>query len=84
MEPLYLKMFFDSEKGDLTLENIKTGITIPSINIGVLQKILVSCPPLEKQKEFAEKYKLKLDIIQSTTKRLEKLKDELKNLANLI
>lgn len=82
--PLYLKMFFESEKGKITLNNIKSGITIPSLNIGDLQKIEVPCPPLEEQKKLVDKYQLKLDIIGSTKKRMEELKRELNDIVNII
>ena len=82
--PLYLKTFLDSEKGNISLNNIKSGVTIPSINVGELQKMIVPCPSMEEQIKIAEKIEVKLEIIESTTKRLLKLKEELKNMANLI
>lgn len=82
--PLYLKTFLDSEKGNISLNNIKSGVTIPSINVGELQKMLVPCPSMEEQRKIVDKIEVKLEIIESTTKRLEELKKELKNMANLI
>lgn len=84
IKPLYLKMFLDSEKGNITLNNIKSGVTIPSINIGELQKVLVPCPPMDEQLKITEKFEIKLEVIKSTAKRLEELKKELRNLADLI
>ncbi len=82
--PLYLKTFLDSEKGNISLNNIKSGVTIPSINVGELQKMLVPCPSKEEQRKIVDKIEVKLEIIESTTKRLLKLKKELKNMADLI
>ena len=82
--PLYLKTFLDSEKGNISLNNIKSGVTIPSINVGELQKMIVPCPSMEEQRKIVDKIEVKLEIIESTTKRLEELKKELKNMANLI
>ena len=82
--PLYLKTFLDSEKGNISLNNIKSGVTIPSINVGELQKMLVPCPSMEEQRKIVDKIEVKLEIIESTAKRLEELKKELKNMANLI
>lgn len=84
IEPLYLKTFLDSEKGNISLNNIKSGVTIPSINIGDLQKMIVPCPSMEEQRKITDKVQLKLEIIKSTAKRLEQLKKELKNIADLI
>ena len=82
--PLYLKTFLDSEKGNISLNNIKSGVTIPSINVGELQKMLVPCPSMEEQRKIVDKIEVKLEIIESTAKRLEELKKELKNMADLI
>ena len=84
IEPLYLKMFFESEKGKITLNNIKSGVTIPSLNIGDLQRIEVPCPPMEEQKKLVDEYKLRQEVIDSTKNRLEQLKLELKEIVNLI
>jgi len=46
--------------------------------------MIVPCPSMEEQRKTAEKIEVKLEIIESTTKRLLKLKEELKNMANLI
>ena len=46
--------------------------------------MIVPCPSMEEQIKIAEKIEVKLEIIESTTKRLLKLKEELKNMANLI
>ena len=84
LNPLYLKTFLDSEKGNISLNNIKSGVTIPSINVGELQKMIVPCPSMEEQRKITDKIELKLEIIESTAKRLEELKKELKNIADLI
>lgn len=84
LEPLYLKTFLDSEKGNISLNNIKSGVTIPSINVGDLKKMIVPCPSLEEQRKITKKIGLQLEIIESTAKRLEELKKELKNIADLI
>ena len=84
LNPLYLKTFFDSEKGNIALNNIKSGVTIPSINVGELQKMIVPCPSMEEQRKIVDKIEVKLEIIQSTAKRLEELKKELKSMADLI
>ena len=46
--------------------------------------MLVPCPSMEEQRKIVDKIEVKLEIIESTTKRLEELKKELKNMANLI
>ena len=46
--------------------------------------MLVPCPSKEEQRKIVDKIEVKLEIIESTTKRLLKLKKELKNMADLI
>lgn len=84
IDPLFLKMFLDSEKGAITLNNIKSGVTIPSINVGELNKIMVPCPSIQEQSKILLKYKDKLEEIESTKIKLEKLKKDLKGLTDLI
>ena len=81
---IFLKMFFESEKGKISLNNIKSGVTIPSLNIGDLQKLSVSCPDFETQNSLVSKYTLKAEIINSTKKRLAELKKEMNDIVNLI
>lgn len=84
INPNYLKMFLDSQKGKITLNSIKAGVTIPSINIVKLEKILVPCPSLVEQNKISKKYEKKLDVINSTKKTLHELKNELQKITDSI
>ena len=84
INPLFLKMFLDSEKGTITLNNIKSGVTIPSINVGELNKIIIPCPSIEEQNKMILKYEAKLEAIELTKRKLEKMRKELKKLTDLI
>ena len=66
INPKYLKIFFESEVGKRTLENIKIGYTTPSLNTGDLKNITIPCPSnLYLQNELAKEY--------------DKIKDKIKN-----
>ncbi len=66
INPKYLKIFFESEIGKRTLENIKIGYTTPSLNTGDLKNITIPCPSnLYSQNELAKEY--------------DKIKDKIKN-----
>lgn len=57
INPKYLKIFFESEVGKRTLENIKIGYTTPSLNTGDLKNITIPCPSnLYLQNELVEEY----------------------------
>lgn len=80
--PMYLKMFLDSQKGIVSINKIKCGVAIPALNVGDLQNMLIPCPSIDEQRKLVEKYEVKLEIIASTKKRLEELKNDLQNLAD--
>lgn len=84
MNPLYLKMFLESQKGIATLNKIKTGIVIPTLNIGPLSKIKVPCPSLEKQDKLVKEYSTELELINITKTRLKELKEKIDEIVNKI
>ena len=65
INPKYLKIFFESEVGKRTLENIKIGYTTPSLNTGDLKNITIPCPSnLYLQNELAKEYDKTKDKIK--------------------
>lgn len=62
-DPYYLAAFFGSEQGTAALRSITVGATIPNIGVEQLTKLVIPIPPLEKQKEIADKYKTVKDEI---------------------
>lgn len=77
LNPVYLKMFFDSNIGIKLLASIQTGTTIISINPTALGTIDIACPPIEKQQELANKYLSTLDMLKLERKKIEKLENKL-------
>lgn len=77
LNPVYLKMFFDSTIGIKLLASIQTGTTIISINPTALGTIDIACPPIEKQQELANKYLSTLDMLKLERKKIEKLENKL-------
>lgn len=79
INPVYLKVFFDSNKGKKILESIQTGTVIISINVSALLKMRISCVDRKLQDEVAEKFLMKLDQFNLAKAKLEKLEKELLN-----
>ena len=77
VNPKYIKLFFDSETGRETLERIKIGRTIASINTGDLKNIEIPCVTMEEQNEIA---KSRDEIIRD----IKILKNKYKELAETI
>lgn len=84
INPIYLKMFLDSDKGKKVLSGIVVGVTIPSLNVKDLIKLNVSCPDINIQNKFVDEYSLIAKQIESATKELEKMKKNLREIVNKI
>lgn len=75
-DPYYLAAFFGSEQGTAALRSITVGATIPNIGVEQLTKLVIPIPPIEKQKEIADKYKTVKDEITMLQLKLEKQRTE--------
>lgn len=80
INPYYLKAFFESEKGALTLQRIAVGGLLPNITVENLKKAIVPVPPLEEQKKIADLYRTKEDDIKVLQQKLNKAQAELANI----
>ena len=76
-DPYYLAAFFGSEQGTAALRSITVGATIPNIGVEQLTKLVIPIPPIEKQKEIADKYKTVKDEITMLQLKLEKAKNRM-------
>lgn len=76
-DPYYLAAFFGSEQGTAALRSITVGATIPNIGVEQLTKLVIPIPPIEKQKEIADKYKTVKDEIIMLQLKLEKAKNRM-------
>ena len=77
INPSYLKMFLESEKGNGTLNAIRKGTALPLISLADLRKIQIPVPELERQSKSVSNYLAKKDEIELVKRRLEKLQEEL-------
>ncbi len=80
INPYYLKLFFDSDKGNKILSSIQTGAVILSINASQLKKINISLLPMDEQKKLANKYLAKIDSIKIMKAKLQQLEEELNDI----
>ena len=76
-DPYYLAALFGSEQGTAALKSITVGATIPNIGVEQLTKLVIPIPPIEKQKEIADKYKTVKDEITMLQLKLEKAKNRM-------
>ena len=81
VNPTYIKMFLDSSIGKSEFKSIIKGNTIGFIPFKEFkERMIVSCPSLEKQNELSEQYDNMLWTINALTKQLADTKDELSNI----
>ena len=77
IDPVFLKMFLDSETGSKILSSIMRGMTIKSISFKDFQNIEVSCPPLEEQQELSKKYNRLLAMYEGINEQLNEMQKEI-------
>lgn len=77
LDPVYLKLYLDSERGQLELKSIQTGMGIISINTSQLLKISIPLLDMSKQKEIVDDYIFRKNEIDLLSSRLTTLKNNL-------
>lgn len=81
VNPTYIKMFLDSSIGKSEFKSIIKGDIIGFIPFKEFkERMIISCPSLEKQNKLSEKYNNMLWTINALTKQLADTKDELSNI----
>lgn len=82
INPYYLKIFLESNKGIALLNSIRSGGVLPSLNMSLLKSLNVPVPSMEEQINVVNKYFAKMDEIQILKSKLQNLEQDLKGLAN--
>lgn len=79
-DPYYIQAFFTSDAGVALFKSIYTGAVIPSISMDKLKKMIIPLPPLEKQKQIANKYAAALDEVALLRRKLDKVSSRLNHI----
>lgn len=77
LEPYYLKAFFDSDDGNLSLSVAQTGSTIFAINPKQLCELQYDAIDMEKQKRIAEKEESLIAELHESIDRIEMLRQNI-------
>lgn len=81
VNPTYVKMFLDSSIGKSEFKSIIKGNTIGFVPFKEFkERMIISCPSLEKQNKLSEQYNNMLWTINALTKQLADTKDVLANI----
>ncbi len=82
INPYYLKMFFECNKGTAILNSIRSGGVLPSINISLFKEINVPVPSMNEQNEIVNRYLAKNDEIKIMKNKLLSLEQNLLDMTN--
>lgn len=82
INPYYLKIFFESNKGTAIINSIKSGGILPAINLSQFKEINVPVPSIEEQNRIVNRYLAKTDEIKMIKSKLNKLEENLIDIAN--
>lgn len=80
IHPLYLKMFFDSEMGQIALKSIQKGSYVVTISAKGLKSIQIPLIDFKKQMDLAHRYKKILTTLTVYKSEVARLEDKLKNM----
>lgn len=79
INPVFLKMFLESNVGIAVIKTIQKGSVIPIINKSDLMNLEISCPPIEIQNEIVKDYQVKLNNYNELKIKLDVIEKELKS-----
>lgn len=80
VNPVYLKMFFDSEIGRTVLRSVQNGTIITTISISSFNRLEVACPSLEIQNKLANKYDTTLSMYGVLKEQLDDVQAQLETM----
>lgn len=84
LDPIFLKLYLDSERGQLELKSIQTGMTIISINTSQLSNISIPLISIDEQKKIVNNYNFQKNEIDVLANRLSELKNNLSDTVNQV
>jgi len=84
LDPIFLKLYLDSERGQLELKSIQTGSKIISINRSQLSNISIPLLSIEEQKKIVSNYVFQKNEIDVLSNRLNDLKNSLSDSVNQV
>lgn len=82
VNPIYVKVFLESEVGIASLKKLARGTVMKTISIRDLNSLIIPMLTKEEQDKIAEKYQELCDEIKILDKQREMVRNELKNLLN--
>ena len=82
LNPYYLKIFLESEKGKATIDSIRSGSVLPSMNLSEFREIDVPVPSIDYQEEIVNAYNERKLRIKKLNEKILNENEELINFMN--
>lgn len=79
-DPYYIQAYFSSEAGIAAFKNIYSGVTLATISLDKIKKMIIPLPDLDKQREISKKYKACIDEIAYLKKRLNEITNQVSHI----
>ena len=82
INPYYIKMFFESSKGVILLNSIRSGSVLPALNMALFREMEIPVPTIKEQNEAVKRYLAKLDEIEIMKMKLKALEDSIQDITD--
>ena len=82
-DPCYIKVFLESEIGQACIKRVAVGSIMPNVSVEAIKNMTISLPPLEEQRQIANRYRAKADEIILLRKKLESALNSLGHILDL-
>ena len=80
--PLYIKLFLESDQGAKLVESIASGVTVPMISVEELKDMLIPLPSLDEQEAIVKAYRQAEADVARLKSEYEAAYKKLKNIIN--
>ncbi len=84
INPIYLKMFFESNQGRKILDKIQKGSVTTTITLDDFKSLMIPCPPMEVQRKYVFSYKELQEEYEIKKKELEIIQSKINDLFNAL
>ena len=81
--PLYIKLFLESDQGAKLVESIASGVTVPMISVEELKDMLIPLPSLDEQEAIVKAYRQAEADVARLKSEYEAAYKKLKNIINM-
>lgn len=79
-DPYYIQAYFSSEAGIAAFKNIYAGVSLATISLDKIKKMIIPLPSMERQKDIGAKYAACIDEVVLLRRKLDKVTNRMNHL----